>query len=343
MFFLFLLLGDPWLAQSTLEDYQIFHLRFGTATDASHAFLVGVDRIVKVGAQGELLGTFSQVGPGPLEMAGPGPVGVDGDRLYLYDLKGQKLLMLNHDLLPLASMPFARFGSTLGIPLIKDRQLKISELQTSWQDASLSTLQVKTFDLEPLQERATYVLGHYPPRVLFLLGVLAFGERGDLFATEQMTEGLNIRLLKLAGKAGGINREWRLQLPILPPHGVEPSRPAQSANGQLPAGPLAILAVHRMAELHGKWLFFLSYQYMASPGKGTVFQNYLVVARVGGSWEVLDVARLDGQVLLSLDTLTKQFLFYRSEESLSQAELAKAGRPGPGLYRLTLEELLANR
>lgn len=340
MFFFFLLLGNPWLAQDTLEDHQIFHLRFGTPistpTGSSHfggAFLVGADRILKVGEQGELLGTFSQVGPGPLEMAGPGPVGVDGDRLYLYDLKGQKLLMLNRDLEPLGSLPLNRLGSTLGIPLIKDKRLMISDLQISWREASLSTLYVKAFDLEPLKERATCLLGSYPPRVLFLLGVLAFGEQGDLFATEQMTEGMNLRLVKLDRKPGVMNREWNLPLPILPPHGLEPSRPAQSANGQAPSGPLAILAVHRMAELNGKWLFFLSYQYIASPKKGTVFQNYLVVARVGGSCEVLDVARLDGQVLLSMDALTPTFLFYRSEESLSRAEFAKTGRPEAGLYR----------
>lgn len=324
LYFCLLILSDPFLTEEELIHIQVFQPLFGS-WQGPFGYLVSKERVVKLDSSGTVLASFEAFGPGPREIAGAGPIGQVGDRVFFKDIAGKKWMWFSQDLHVLESGSTIPWGRGATTPRVAEGRLWVMHYSFS-QKSLLPELQV--FDLDSWQKMSTCSVGATPEGTFPPPGELAWSSGHFVFSAPSMIQGWQLKLSEIDKASFSISRTASLTLPILPPHGLDPvliTLPERGKTFQPPSGPQAYLTVSEFASLQEKLVLVLRYQYMPSFTGTAEEQFFLLVLHWGKTLEILDLRKLDGYLLRGCTPLSEPFLFYR---------------PEIGLYRTTLRELL---
>lgn len=317
MLHLFLFLQTPLLSKGDLEQLEIFNPRFG-CWYRDHGYISTQDQLLHLNAQGQVTARFAAKGPGPEEMGGPGPMALEGERLYFLDLKGRKLMWFSGDLQVQGSASMAQLGPSGALPVLKDNRLLLlsSQLGESGYSLHLTTVALQT--LERLGEAAICPTGgmgmHSPPG----------SDLAHYYVYQTQIENLQLQLHRVKKESLQVDGRWDIPIPFQPPHGLTPTSYYLDKLTSLPKGPAAILTVSQMLVKEESLAFFLKYSYardLAQP-LATETQAYLLTVRCGGKMKREKFLPLDGEPLLALCSLNEPFFYYRPNQGLNLASLA---------------------
>ena len=215
VFFAFLNPPSHGIDADKLFDADMFQPAYGYSLNGT-VVLGYLTHIVKLDAQGTLLAAFDQKGKGPRELASGGPMFAVGEDIWINDVMGKKILVLDGEL----SFKKELFVETLSIsmtgPSLALGQLYKLEAEGDYLEPQIFMTKVDVFRNEILSK--TFLMGFQPDFPLSYKGILWL--EGRTFAVWETGQRRNPYQVWIWEETAGDMRPLSIPIPDFPARAV---------------------------------------------------------------------------------------------------------------------------